>query len=301
MSTRSPLDCLRKMNKLLSSIFVLFVALVTAPSAIAQEVKGDPKAGEHKIAMCIGCHGIRGYQSSFPEVYKVPMIAGQGAKYIASALGAYQRGERKHPTMRGIAETLTEQDIADLAVYYESLGKKQADAVPGKAEPSGKAAALITKGACVSCHGESFSKPIDPSYPKIAITRGRARVHVVSGSRPSPFIYECLHPPVPGARQVAPAAPRPTSRPSGAAERSGRELTPVETVLFEELRSVRRHLAAGKPAYTVLSDQTLHDIARRRPASLAALANIKGMGPVKLERYGDALLAVVETAGANDQ
>ncbi len=139
----------------------------------------------------------------------------------------------------------------------------------------------------------------------VAITRGRARVHVVSGSRPSPFIDECLHPPVPGARQVAPAAPRPTSRPtsrlSGAAERPGRELTPVETLLFEELRSVRRHLAAGKPAYTVLSDQTLHEIARRRPASLAALANVKGMGPVKLERYGDALLAVVETAGANDQ
>ena len=68
--------------------------------------------------------------------------------------------------------------------------------------------------------------------------------------------------------------------------------------MFEELRSVRRHLAAGKPAYTVLSDQTLHDIARRRPATLAALANIKGMGPVKLERYGSALLAVVETTPA---
>ena len=78
----------------------------------------------------------------------------------------------------------------------------------------------------------------------------------------------------------------------------GRDLTPTESALFEELRSVRRHLAAGKPAYTVLSDQSLHEIARRRPTTLAQLGNIKGMGPVKLERYGSALLAVVETTSA---
>ncbi len=157
------------MNKSLSSIFVLFVTSVTALSAGAQEIKGDAKAGEGKIAMCIGCHGIKGYQSSFPEVYKVPMIAGQGAKYIVSALGAYQKGERKHPTMRGIAASLTDQDMADLAAYYETSGQQGAAAAPVKAaEASGKAAELLKKGACVSCHGESFSKPIDPTYPKVA-------------------------------------------------------------------------------------------------------------------------------------
>ena len=156
------------MNKLLSLVFVLFVTSVTLPAAMGQDIKGDAKAGEHKIALCIGCHGIRGYQATFPEVYKVPMIAGQGAKYIMSALHAYQAGDRKHPTMRGIAASLTDQDMADLAVYYESLGKVNAMPVPGKAEASGKAAELVTKGACVSCHGDSFSKPIDPSYPKIA-------------------------------------------------------------------------------------------------------------------------------------
>jgi cytochrome c553 len=51
-------------------------------------------------------------------VYNVPYIAGQNAKYIEAALNAYKKGDRKHPTMRGIAETLTEQDIADLAAYY---------------------------------------------------------------------------------------------------------------------------------------------------------------------------------------
>ena len=129
----------------------------------------------------------------------------------------------------------------------------------------------------------------------VAITRGRDRVHVVPGMRPSPFIDQCAHLPVPGAADAASSTARQPPR-STPVEKPGRDLSPTESLLFEELRSVRRHLAAGKPAYTVLSDQTLHEIARRRPVDLAALADIKGMGPVKLERYGDALLAVVETA-----
>ena len=155
------------MNKLLSSMFALAVASVTAISAQAQEVKGDAKAAEQKIAMCIGCHGIKGYQASFPEVYRVPMISGQNAKYIAAALNAYKKGDRKHPTMRGIADSLSDQDIADVAAYYEQHGKTDAVA-KAPAAPDAKVAALLQKGACVSCHGDNFSKPVDPSYPKIA-------------------------------------------------------------------------------------------------------------------------------------
>ena len=155
------------MNKWLTSMFALAVASVTAFSAQAQEVKGDAKAAEQKIAMCIGCHGIQGYQASFPEVYRVPMISGQSAKYIASALNAYKKGDRKHPTMRGIATSLSDQDIADISVYYEQNGKTEA-AVPAPSAPNAKVAALLQKGACVSCHGDNFSKPVDPSYPKLA-------------------------------------------------------------------------------------------------------------------------------------
>ena len=155
------------MKKLLTSIITLAVSCVTAVSVQAQEVKGDAKAAEQKIAMCIGCHGIKGYQASFPEVYKVPMISGQNAKYIVNALNAYKKGERKHPTMRGIAESLSDQDMADVAAYYEQHGKTDA-AVPAPAAADAKVAALLQKGACVSCHGDNFSKPVDPGYPKIA-------------------------------------------------------------------------------------------------------------------------------------
>jgi cytochrome c553 len=117
--------------------------------------------------MCIGCHGIPGYQASFPEVHKVPMIAGQGAKYVIAALGEYKKGERKHPTMRAIAAPLTDQDMADLAAWYEQLPKEQPQ-LAEKVTATPEVDALLKKGNCVSCHGENFSKPIDGSYPKLA-------------------------------------------------------------------------------------------------------------------------------------
>lgn len=152
------------MNKLLLTLLPLAIAAAATFSAHAQ----DAKAGEKKIAMCIGCHGIPGYQASFPEVHKVPMISGQGAKYIVSALGAYKKGERKHPTMRAIADSMSDQDMADVAAFYEGHGKVEGAAPAKAAEPSAKVAELLKKGTCIACHGDNFSKPIDPSYPKIA-------------------------------------------------------------------------------------------------------------------------------------
>ena len=144
--------------------------LSMAAAAGAQEVKGDVKAAEGKVAMCIGCHGIHGYQASFPEVHKVPMISGQNAKYIVNSLVAYQKGERKHPTMRGIAASLTEQDMADLAAYYAQHGADKPVSVPDTpaVQPSAAVAELLKKGNCVACHGVNFNKAIDPSYPKLA-------------------------------------------------------------------------------------------------------------------------------------
>lgn len=170
------------MNKLFTTFFVLAVASVTAtvqaqapaaqPAAAASRAPAPAgaKSIEAKVAMCIGCHGIKGYQASFPEVHKVPMISGQSAKYIAAALKAYQAGDRRHPTMRGIAHTLSEQDINDIAAYYEAHGREAGKAAPEKPsrEPNPQVAGLLQKAACASCHGPNMSKPIDPSYPKIA-------------------------------------------------------------------------------------------------------------------------------------
>jgi len=98
--------------------------LALAATAHAQaEVKGDPQRAKNKISMCSGCHGIPDYRTAYPEVYYVPMIAGQNPGYIVKALEAYKAGERTHPSMRAIAGSLSAQDMADLAVYYGTAAK----------------------------------------------------------------------------------------------------------------------------------------------------------------------------------
>jgi cytochrome c553 len=71
------------------------------------DIVGNAKAGQDKVAMCIGCHGIPDYRTAYPEVYHVPILGGQ-------------KGDRHFETMHAIAASLTEQDIADIAAYYAS-------------------------------------------------------------------------------------------------------------------------------------------------------------------------------------
>ncbi|MEO7337265.1 MAG: c-type cytochrome [Caldimonas sp.] len=159
------------MKMLPSPMLLLALSLAGSLPAAAQDAKpGDKAAGAMKVAMCIGCHNIPRYQATFPEVYKVPMIAGQNAKYIVSALTAYRKGDRKHPTMRSIATTLTDQDIADVAAFYENLGKGEGAPAPAAAAAPAapEVAKLLAQANCASCHGANFSTPIDPAYPKLA-------------------------------------------------------------------------------------------------------------------------------------
>jgi cytochrome c553 len=108
----------RNALKALSTAVLIALTLVTGATASAQAPTGDAKAGAQKVQMCQGCHGIEGWRTAYPEVYHVPKIAGQHATYFVNALKAYKSGERKHPSMRGIAVSLSDKDMADLAAYY---------------------------------------------------------------------------------------------------------------------------------------------------------------------------------------
>jgi cytochrome c553 len=92
----------------------VFLLVLAAPL----HAEGDAAAGKNKTAMCAGCHGIAGFRTAYPETYRVPKLGGQNAGYIVNALKAYKAGDRQHPTMKAIAASLTEQDMADLAAYY---------------------------------------------------------------------------------------------------------------------------------------------------------------------------------------
>ena len=108
------------------SAIALSVACAAVPAFAADApVVGNAQAAKSKLSMCIGCHGIPGYRASFPEIYSVPLIGGQNAKYLQAALRAYATGERTHPTMDAIAMSLSEQDMADLAAYYSTYSTKK--------------------------------------------------------------------------------------------------------------------------------------------------------------------------------
>jgi len=95
------------------SLTFLVAASAAAPHFAAAQQKVEPN-----VAMCTGCHGIPGYKTAFPSVYHVPLIAGQQPAYIVAALKAYKSGERSHPSMRGIAASMSEEDMKKYADYY---------------------------------------------------------------------------------------------------------------------------------------------------------------------------------------
>lgn len=115
-----------KLRSTLTRAFAVLAATMSCASFAQDQagdnvITGDPQAARSKVSMCIGCHGIPGYKASFPEVYHVPKIAGQNAEYIVTALQDYASGARAFPSMEAIAQSLSPQDMADLAAYYSSL------------------------------------------------------------------------------------------------------------------------------------------------------------------------------------
>jgi len=139
--------------------------ILGAPLASAQQPApaGDAElAHRDKTAMCIGCHGIPGYRTAFPEVYHVPKIAGQQPAYLVNALKAYRSGERSHPSMRGIAASLSDQDMTDLAAYYgvpAGTAQARGDVESGKVK---------TAQACAAWHGPDGNRPSTPDQPILA-------------------------------------------------------------------------------------------------------------------------------------
>ena len=138
----------------------------------------------------------------------------------------------------------------------------------------------------------------------VAITRGIEAVTVLADDdRPSPFLGEldgsAPKQPVrrPAARTATPAgrAAGSSAARTGAAKAAEPDLEGEDLVLFEELRRWRSEVAKrqGGPAFIIFGDAPLKDIAKARPVDLRALSRVKGVGPSKLESYGDDVLEIV--------
>jgi cytochrome c553 len=96
----------------------ILIAAIACALASPASAAGDAAAGKQKVFQCMGCHGIPGWKTAFPEVYSVPKLGGQHAAYLVAALKQYKAGDRDHTTMRSIAANLSEKDMEDIAAYY---------------------------------------------------------------------------------------------------------------------------------------------------------------------------------------
>ncbi|MFZ2236467.1 MAG: cytochrome c [Dokdonella sp.] len=108
---------------LLLTSLVVTTLLVPAPAFAQSAAAGDAVAGKIKGYTCTGCHGITGWRNAYPS-YHVPKIGGQNYDYIVAALTGYKSGQRKHPTMQAQGESLSEQDIRDIAAWISSVEMK---------------------------------------------------------------------------------------------------------------------------------------------------------------------------------
>ena len=142
----------------------LFATQVRADSL----VEGSAENGEARSLPCTACHGPAGNSSNALW----PNIAGQNAPYILSQLKAFKDGSRQDPLMSGQAMMLSDEDMADLAVYYES----QHAAAQSVKDPASvnRGEALYRGGdsdagvaACIACHGPTGNGNPAAKYPAL--------------------------------------------------------------------------------------------------------------------------------------
>jgi cytochrome c553 len=139
----------------------LTAAAFLAPLAQAQAPVGDARRGHDLAYTCQGCHAISNYKNVYPT-YSVPKVHGQRPEYLLAALKAYKSGERSHGTMHAQASSLSEQDMADIAVYFagpEVLTKSTND-VPADKRPK-------ATETCLACHGTN-GVGITADYPTLS-------------------------------------------------------------------------------------------------------------------------------------
>ena len=157
------------MKMKLSTLFTL-AGLALASTHIHAEslVDGSAEAGKARALTCGACHGADGNSAS--PVW--PNLAGQNAPYILAQLRAFKDGTRQDPLMSGQAMMLTDEDMANLAVYFESMPAAAQSVADAKLLVRGEALYRGGKkkdeaSACLACHGPTGRGNPAAKYPAL--------------------------------------------------------------------------------------------------------------------------------------
>jgi cytochrome c553 len=153
----------------LSTLFVLAgIALASSEIQAQSLVDGSADTGKSRALTCTACHGAEGNSSS--PLW--PNIAGQHAPYTLAQLQAFKNGDRSDPLMSSQAMMLSDEDMANLAVYFESLPAAAQSIADASLLERGEA--LYRGGnkneeasACLACHGPSGRGNPAAKYPSL--------------------------------------------------------------------------------------------------------------------------------------
>jgi len=160
--------------------------LITASLSLTQAAfaEGDASAGKDKAAACAGCHGADG--NSYPGMGKFPKLAGLGEKYLDKQINDIKSGERTVVAMTGMLDTLSEQDIADIAAHYNAQtrtldGSKDDAKILERGENLYRAGNLETGvPACTGCHSPAGNGNSPAGYPALG---GQSAEYIASQLR----------------------------------------------------------------------------------------------------------------------
>ncbi len=144
------------------------LALSLAAVTSAAQTAGDAEAGQALSAPCVACHGVDG-NSAIPSY---PNIAGQNARYLVRQMQLMRDGVRPAPLMAGQLDNMSDQDLADLAAFYERQTAKVGQASPenlalGEAIYRG---GLLAKRvpACIACHAPEGGGNALAGFPRVS-------------------------------------------------------------------------------------------------------------------------------------
>jgi cytochrome c553 len=213
---------------------MLIVATLTsaqeAPRPLDPHAQGKVEDGATKAAICTACHGPNGNSS----VAEWPSLAGQSAVYLAEQVRLFKVKARVNPVMQPIVDPLTDQDIDDIAVYFEAQTPVGLEADPSYWQAG---EALYKAGdtsrnipACVACHGPVGRGNLGAGYPAL-----RAQHSVYTVKQLTDFAS--------GVRYPAPAADAPATEGKPAASRNGpMMITVAQRLTPEDIRNVASYI-----------------------------------------------------------
>ena len=149
-------------------ICISFTLTLLLIAPISFSMAGDVEAGKSKSIVCSACHGQDG--NSINPLW--PSLAGQHKQYTIHTLRAYQNGTRVDAVMQAQVMALTEQDLEDIAAYYNAQTMQKKDYDYGLAK---KGESLYRGGnastgvaACIACHGPTGRGNPGAGYPSLA-------------------------------------------------------------------------------------------------------------------------------------